>query len=320
MTIAVYTQDLTKIYSTGFWKTKKFCALDHLNLTVHENEVFGYLGPNGAGKSTTLKLLMSLTFPTSGKAEILGRPPQASATRKQIGFLPEHPYFYEYLTADEFLRYYAGLFDMPDALIQQRIGYYLHLAGVYEYRKMQLRKYSKGMIQRIGIVQALINDPKVIFLDEPMSGLDPVGRREVRDLILKLKEEGKTVFFSTHILNDVEQLCDRVAILNRGKLIGSGLLKDLISKEIHHVEIVLDGIEEEMLRQVTGSMATPHMTGTTFRLDLDASTPLAPIITKIEEAGGRIISINPIRQTMEDYFFSLLSDSQNSRGISISPA
>jgi ABC-2 type transport system ATP-binding protein len=320
MTIAVSTHDLTKIYRTGFWKTKIFCALDHLNLTVQENEVFGYLGPNGAGKSTTLKLLMFLIFPTSGKAEILGQSPQFRATRKQIGFLPEHPYFYEYLTADEFLRYYAGLFDIPDSLIQQRVGYYLHLAGVYEYRKMQLRKYSKGMIQRIGIVQALINDPKVIFLDEPMSGLDPVGRREVRDLILKLKEEGKTVFFSTHILNDVEQLCDRVAILNRGKLIGSGLLKDLISKEVQHVEIVLDGIAESTLRQLTSPIASLHITGTTFRLDLDSSTPLAPIIAKLEGAGGHIISINPIRQTMEDYFFSLLADSQNSHGISLSPA
>ncbi len=312
MLTAISTQDLTKIYRTGFWKTRSFCALDHLTLQVNENEVFGYLGPNGAGKSTTLKLLMGLIFPTAGSARILGDPPQAHLMRKKIGYLPEHPYFYEYLTAEEFLNYYASFFEMPAGQARQKVGYYLHWAGVYEQRHTQLRKYSKGMIQRIGIVQALLNDPQVVFLDEPMSGLDPIGRREVRDLILKLKADGKTVFFSTHILNDVEQICDRVAILNRGKLAGMGMLKELISKEVRYVEIVLDGIEEARLRTVISPDMQLHASGSTFRLETEAAAPLSPLLHAIEEQGGHIVSVNPVRQSMEEYFFALIKNGENS--------
>ncbi len=306
MSVAIATHNLTKIFRTGFWKTHSLCALDHLNLNVQENEVFGCLGPNGAGKSTTLKLLMGLVYPTSGTLEILGRSPYDPRTRKEIGYLPEHPYFYEYLTAEEFLNYYAGLFELPPTSNNGGIGYFLHLAGIYEYRKLQLRKFSKGMIQRVGIVQALLNDPKVVFLDEPMSGLDPIGRREVRDLILKLKEQGKTVFFSTHILNDVEQLCDRVAVLNRGKLAGTGLLKEIISQEIQHIEIVVEGISEQGLKGLLQNSVSIHFTGTTLRLDLETHASLGPIISQIEQQGGRILSVTPVRQTMEEYFFSVL--------------
>jgi ABC-2 type transport system ATP-binding protein len=315
MAPVIETYHLSKTYRSGFWKNKILCALDDLTLEVQENEILGYLGPNGAGKSTTLKLLMSLIYPTRGHAKILGRPTSEHATRKQIGYLPENPFFYEYLTAEEFLGFYGGLFDLAPEELKQRVGYYLHLAGLYEFRKMQLRKFSKGMVQRMGIVQALINDPKVIFLDEPMSGLDPIGRQEVRDLMLKLKKEGKTIFFSTHILNDVETLCDRVAILNRGKLMGSGLLGELISKEVDHVEILVTGVTAGRLQHAIDPALPLTLAGSTVRLDVAAEMALAPLILQIEQLGGKIVSINPIRQTMEEYFFSLVGKpGRNGRG------
>ncbi len=311
MSVVISAQNLSKTYKAGFWRTRSLCALDNLNLEIEENEVFGYLGPNGAGKSTTLKLFMSLIYPSSGKAEILGKRVTDATARRQIGYLPENPYFYEYLTAQEFLSYYAGLFELSHAEIKSRVEYFLKLTGVHHVRRLQLRKFSKGMLQRIGIAQALINDPKVIFLDEPMSGLDPIGRREVRDLILKLKRRGKTVFFSTHILNDVETVCDRVAILNRGKLIGCGSLSDLISKQVSHLEIVIAGMRLEDLRQVVLSKISITQSGSTLRMELEVDTPLTPVIAKIENAGGRIVSINPIRQTMEEYFFNVVGDNRN---------
>lgn len=302
----IRTQGLSKTYRTGFWKTRSVLALDRLDLEVFENEIFGCLGPNGAGKSTTLKLLMSLIYPTSGQAEILGESVFNLATRRSIGYLPENPYFYEYLTAEEFLTYYGSLFGYSKSELQSRVPHFLKLTDVFHARKLQLRKFSKGMLQRVGIAQAIINDPRVVFLDEPMSGLDPIGRREVRDLILQLKRDGKTVFFSTHILNDVETLCDRVAILNRGKVIGSGRPNGLVDREVTHVEVVVTGIELEHLRQLAGPEARVSHSGTTSRLELPAQAPLAELIAGIERVSGRIVSVNQVRQTMEDYFLKVV--------------
>ena len=306
MQVVISAQGLSKTYKSGFWKDKPVSALNNLNLDVYENEIFGCLGPNGAGKSTTLKLLMSLIFPTSGKAEILGKPVNDISTRHQVGYLPENPYFYEYLTAEEFLSFYAGLFGYSPNEVKSRVDHYLKLVDIFHFRKLQLRKFSKGMLQRVGIAQAILNDPKVVFLDEPMSGLDPIGRREVRDLILKLKQEGKTVFFSTHILNDVETICDRVAVLNRGKVIGSGLLSELISQEITHIEMVVAGMTLESLQQIATQARVITQSGTTLRLELATDPELAPLITRIEQSSGKVISVNPIKQTMEDYFFKLV--------------
>jgi len=307
MSIVVATQNLSKTYKAGFWKTKSLHALDNLNLEVRGNEIFGYLGPNGAGKSTTFKLLMSLIYPSSGRAEILGRSVYDLKARSKIGYLPENPYFYEHLSAEEFLRFYASFFEYSAAEIRSRVDRLLRLTDIFHARKLQLRKFSKGMLQRVGIAQALINDPQIVFLDEPMSGLDPMGRREVRNLILSLKKEGKTVFFSTHILNDVETLCDRVAILNRGKLVGLGCLSELISQEITHTEIVIANMDFAALRQALGSDIKINLGGTTLRLELEASRPLAPLVEHVERASGKILAINPIRQTMEDYFFRLVN-------------
>lgn len=309
MSVVISTRNLSKIYRTGFWKTKTFCGLDRLNLEVRENEIFGYLGPNGAGKSTTLKLLMSLIYPSTGDAEVLGKSVYDISTRSQIGFLPEHPYFYEYLTAEEFLGFMARIFGYSSSIVRDKVEYFLKLVDVFHARKIQLRKFSKGMIQRVGIAQALLNDPKVIFLDEPMSGLDPIGRREVRDLILRLKKEGRTVFFSTHILNDVETLCDRVAILNRGQLVGTGSFSQLVSQEVKHLELVISGIGLTAVRQMAGPQVPVHESGATLRLELDHHAPMAALVERVEKAGGKIISLNPVRQTMEDYFLKLVSES-----------
>src|SRR5215510_9777140 len=224
---ALSTHDLTKDYAVGFWRKRPYRALDRLTIDVEAGEVFGFLGPNGAGKTTTLKLLMQLVYPTSGHAELLGRPVGDLDVKRRIGYLPENPYFYDYLTAEELLVYFAGLFGYHAAERKQRAARLLDEVGIGAERRMPLRKFSKGMLQRVGIAQALLNDPELVVLDEPMSGLDPIGRREVRTLILRLRDRGCTVFFSSHILSDAEALCSQVAIVAKGRLATSGRLTEL---------------------------------------------------------------------------------------------
>lgn len=202
-------------------------ALRDLSLEVREGETFGLLGPNGAGKTTTLKLLLGLCSPTSGRITLFGRSPDRPEVRQAVGFLPENPYFYTYLTGREFLAFCGGMFDLSRNRLKERIEELLDLVGMNHAADLQLRKYSKGMLQRIGIAQALINDPQLVFLDEPMSGLDPVGRRQFREIILRLKSQGKTLFFNSHILSDVEDICDRFGILYEGRLIASRAMDEL---------------------------------------------------------------------------------------------
>ena len=226
---AIETEGLTKDFLVGFWRPRPYRALDALTLSVESGEVFGFLGPNGAGKSTTLKLLMQLIFPTKGSARILGSPAGDVSVRRRIGFLAENPYYYDYLTAEELLTYFARLFGYSTTDAKTRVQRVLDEVGLGAERRMRLRQFSKGMVQRVGLAQALLNDPEVVFLDEPMSGLDPLGRRHVRDLILALRARGATVFFSSHILSDAEALCDRVAIVAQGKLAASGRLDELLA-------------------------------------------------------------------------------------------
>src|SRR4030095_7721478 len=256
---AIRIEELTKDYAVGFWRKRPYRALDRLSLTIESGEVFGFLGPNGAGKTTTLKLLMQLIFPTSGRAEILGKPVGAVAMRQRIGYLPENPSFYDHLTAEELLDYFAQLFGYAAAERKKRVAGLLDRVGLGAERRLQMRKFSKGMIQRVGIAQALINDPDVIFLDEPMSGLDPLGRREVRELILGLRGRGCTVFFSSHVLADAEALCSRVAILAKGRLAATGSLSDMLAFQARGWELVVSNLRPEVLERIRPQImrATP---------------------------------------------------------------
>jgi len=261
MTPAIRIEELTKDYAIGFWRRRPYRALDRLTLDINPGEVFGFLGPNGAGKTTTLKLLMQLIYPTSGRAEILGRPVGDVAVRQRIGYLPENPSFYDYLTAEELLNYFGELFGLDAVARRKRVTTLLDRVGIGAERKLQLRKFSKGMIQRIGIAQALLNDPEVIFLDEPMSGLDPLGRRDVRTLILELRDQGRTIFFSSHILADAEALCRRVAVVAGGRLAAAGRLVDILAFEIHGWELVMSHVNPEMFAR-GGAPGDGNLAGT----------------------------------------------------------
>src|SRR5438034_1001578 len=241
---ALATFELTKDFASGFWRKKLYRAVDRLTLEVRPGEVFGFLGPNGAGKTTTLKLLMQLVFPTSGRAEMLGYPAGDLRLKQRIGYLPENPYFYDHLTAEELLTYFAALFGCRAAEARARASRLLDEVGIAAERRLQLRKFSQGMLQRVGIAQALVNDPELVIFDEPMSGLDPLGRREVRTLILKLRDRGCTVFFSSHVLSDAEALCSRVAILAKGRLVAGGRLDEMLAFKARGWELVVSGLAD----------------------------------------------------------------------------
>lgn len=302
---AIQTFALEKTYAVGFWRKRPKCALRPLTISVEEGEVFGYLGPNGAGKTTTLKLLMGLMFPTAGSAKILGFDVGDPRAKAQIGFQPEQPYFYDYLSAHELLSYYAQLSGIPAGDRQRRVVAVLERVGLGDISpKLHLRKFSKGMLQRVGIAQAILHDPKIVFLDEPMSGLDPIGRREVRDLMLSLKEEGKTIFLSTHILSDAEALCDRVAVLNKGELRGVGVVADLTSKVRGKFEVVWQGGASHRALRDLGCEC--HETSEVGRAIVPEHV-LNGAIDELRRTGGEIISINPARSTLEDYFVERLA-------------
>jgi ABC-2 type transport system ATP-binding protein len=303
----VEIENLTKDYEIGFWRKRKVRALDGLSLSVEAGEIFGFLGANGAGKTTTLKLLMRLTFPTAGKARILGSDIDNVAMHQRIGYLPENPYFYDYLTAREFLEYCAELFGQPRILRKQQAEDLLSRVHLDEKRwNTQLRKFSKGMLQRVGLAQALINDPEIVFLDEPMSGLDPIGRREVRDLIASLRQTGKTVFMCSHILSDIEVLCDRVAILKKGKLAHLGLLNDLRQQrgDTNLVEIVVTGTNVQSLLAQLPDSEKFAVTETAGGLNVQVSEErdVDAVIAALRKVDGKLVSVQPVRQSLEELF------------------
>jgi ABC-2 type transport system ATP-binding protein len=304
MSAAISIENLTKDYQVGFWRKRPYRALDRLSLDVQPGEIFGFLGPNGAGKTTTLKLLMQLIFPTSGRAEILGRPVGDVAARQRIGYLPENPYFYDYLTAEELLHYFGHLFGYSSPDARARAARLLDRVGIgAERRRQQLRKYSKGMIQRVGIAQALLNDPEVIFLDEPMSGLDPLGRREVRSLILELRDQGRTVFFSSHILADAEALCSRVAVVAGGRLAATGRLSDMLAFEIRGWELVMADLRPEVLASLAGQLQKSiEISPQRYALELPLEVPPERILADLTATGAKLVSLNPLRDTLEDFF------------------
>ncbi len=306
---AIRIEDLTKDYAIGFWRRRPYRALDRLTLDIAEGEVFGFLGPNGAGKTTTLKLLMQLIYPTSGRAEILGRPVGDMASRQRIGYLPENPSFYDYLTAEELLGYFGQLFGYGAAERRKRVSTLLDQVGIGAERRLQLRKFSKGMIQRVGIAQALLNDPEVIFLDEPMSGLDPLGRRDVRSLILELRDQGRTVFFSSHILADAEALCRRVAVVAGGRLAASGTLTDILAFQIRGWELVVSNVSPDVLVRVTPAVrrATEISPGR-YALELSLDQGPERVLGDLIAAGAALVSLNPLRDTLEDFFMQRVAE------------
>jgi len=300
---AIEILGLEKTYLTGFWRKRPKCALRPLHLAVQEGEIFGFLGPNGAGKTTTLKMLMGLVFPTGGSARILGMELDDPRVKAQIGFLPEQPYFYDYLTARELLHYYARLSGVPTKEIAAQVGRVLDRVGLPDSGETQLRKFSKGMLQRVGIAQAIIHNPRIIFFDEPMSGLYPMGRREVRDLMDQLRQEGKTVFFSTHILSDAEALCDRVAIINKGELRGIGAVAELTSRVHGKVEFIWRGNSVSAALRALGDES--RTTSDTVRMVVSEEKQEA-VLDQLRREHLHLISVNPVRASLEDYFMEKL--------------
>ena len=308
MSVVVEIENLTKDYEVGFWRKRKVRALDGLSLSVEGGEIFGFLGANGAGKTTTLKLLMRLIYPTAGRARIMGRDINDVSMHARIGYVPENPYFYDYLTARELLDYCAELFGYGKRERARRTEALLARVQLDESAwDKQLRKFSKGMLQRVGLAQALVNDPEIVFLDEPMSGLDPVGRRQVRDLIASLRTQGTTVFLCSHILSDIEVLCDRAAIMRRGRLAHIGRLEELRERatgDDHRIEVTVAGVDaatiSRSLSALEGSDVTPTAGGARIELadEKDVDTALACV----RRAGGRLISVQPVRQSLEELF------------------
>jgi ABC-2 type transport system ATP-binding protein len=302
-TAVIEIENLTKDYPFGFLHLKKKTSLEGLTMTVEDGEVFGFLGPNGAGKSTTIKLLVGLIFPTAGSARILGKPSSDIEMHRDIGYLPEQPYFYDYLTAAELLDYFARFHDLTAAERRERVARLLQKVGLETAGKIQLRKYSKGMLQRVGLAQAILHDPKVVILDEPMSGLDPVGRREVRDIILELKRMGKTILFSTHILPDAEMLCDRVGVIVGGKLRGIGAPDEIVGIKTHAMEILFEYSGSNASLAALLGKAT--QTGKRYRMQVDEGA-LYATLEQLRAAGARILSVAQVKASLEEYFMHLV--------------
>lgn len=293
---------LTKEFRLGLRRTRSL-AVNGLDLEVEQGEIFGFLGPNGAGKTTTIKILLGLIYPTSGTAWILDREIGDVAVKNEVGFLPEAPYFYEYLTGEEFLKFYGQIFGLGGAGLAKKIDQMLELVKLTEARRLPLRKFSKGMLQRIGLAQALINDPKVVILDEPMSGLDPIGRRDVRDVILHLRDRGKTVFFSTHILPDVEMICDRVGILVKGHLRAVGAVHEMVGAgAVTSVEIVVEGLAEAGVQEAERLGGTVVKRGTQVLIKLDDEANVSVLLDVIRRHAGRLVSLVPHKRSLEDLF------------------
>jgi len=302
--LAIKTEGLCKDYRLGFLR-RRSRVLHALDLTVEMGETFGYLGPNGAGKTTTLKLLMGLVHPSAGRAWLLGREIGDPDVRAAVGFLPENPSFYDYLTGEEFLAYGARLAGIPRRRAREQIAALLDQVGLTGAGRLQLRKYSKGMLQRIGLAQALLGDPRLVILDEPMSGLDPIGRKEVRDIILRLRAEGCTVFFSSHIIPDVEMISDRVGILLGGRLARVGRLDELLGAEVESVEVIAVGLPAPTVEELGAfALVPPLVQGGRVLFRLGGDADVDKLLRRALEAGGQIASVTPQKRGLEELFLA----------------
>lgn len=301
------TQGLAKSYRVGHIRQSLRPALVDLDLEVRSGEVLGYVGPNGSGKTTTLKLLIGLLKPDAGEIRVFGLPHRDRAWRHRVGYLPEQPYFYDYLTPAEYLDYVGRLFGLATERRRSRAGELLSRVGLEASADVPMRRFSKGMLQRVGIAQALVNDPDLLFLDEPMSGLDPLGRRLVRNLILELRQAGKTVLFSTHILSDAEALCDRVALLRQGQLVRVGPLGEMLGGDVEQMEVLV--AEPQAGLPVIDGASRRETLGDRVRLETSQET-LAAVVGAVADAGGRVLSVQPVRQSLEEYFFEEMGGEQ----------
>jgi ABC-2 type transport system ATP-binding protein len=298
--------DLKKSFHSNFY-FKKFRILKGINLSVEKGEIYGFLGPNGAGKTTTIKCILGLIFPDQGEILINDQPANSMAVHRQIGFLPENPYFYDYLSARELLNFSASLFALPAAEIKERVNSLIQKVGLSGHEDLKLRKFSKGMIQRLGMAQALIQDPDILILDEPFSGLDPIGRKELRNLILSLKEQGKTIFFSSHILQDMEMMVDRVGIIINGLISREGKLSELISRSTQYHEIICTAIDEKIISQIYPSFSIKD---NHFIISLDNEAEINLVVESIIHNNGKIIAVNPVKMTLEDIFLNEMRESK----------
>ncbi len=300
---AIVVHNLTKTYRpTWPWQSSSTVLFD-VSFSVGYGEIFGFLGPNGAGKTTTMKILLGLMGASSGSVELLGMPSTDVQVHKRIGYLPESPYFYDYLTAEEFLTFYGGLAGLNKTELPRRITELLDKVGLSEARTRPLRKFSKGMLQRIGLAQALIHDPELVILDEPMSGLDPVGRKEVRDIILSLRDQGKTVFFSTHIISDVELICDRVGIIAKGKMLALGRIEEMVGRQCaDSVEVVCEGFAGESHPVIKASAQRLLQRGSRCWMVIPGHAQLEPVLDAIRQSNGKLISVVPHKGSLEDIF------------------
>jgi len=305
MTTALQISNLTKDYKTGFFKQRSVRALDGLTLEVRSGQIFGFLGGNGAGKTTTIKILMGLLHPTTGEAKILGQDISEIDVHRRLGYCPENPYFYDYLTPLELLNYFGEIFGLNSQKRKERSTDLLNAVGLQESDwNKHLRKFSKGMLQRVGLAQSLLNDPEIIFLDEPMSGLDPIGRREIRELIARLRTHGKTVFMSTHILSDIESLCDEVAILSRGKLTATGNLQDLLTNNSDRqgFEVTIANIGDSALRSIVSGSFNVNEQASGAIVTCADEVEVEAVISAARSAGGKLISVQQVKQSLEDLF------------------
>jgi ABC-2 type transport system ATP-binding protein len=301
MTAVIQIKGLYKTYQKHFWMPRQ-TVLKGLNLEVEAGQIFGFLGPNGAGKTTTIKTLMGIIRPSAGRALLFGKDPWDIEPKQRIGFLPESPYFYDYLTGLEFLVFCGRLFNISSVVLKSRIQELLALVNLSYAADLQMRKYSKGMLQRIGLAQALINDPQLVVLDEPLTGLDPLGRKEFKDIILNLKARGKTVFFSSHILPDAEMVCDAVAIINKGKLLQVGNLADLLNARIKAIELNCRNIPEETAGKMKSRSLSSNTINGQWQFNLKAEADISGAIDLVKAAGGDIISVIPQKESLEEYF------------------
>ncbi|MFQ5543940.1 MAG: ATP-binding cassette domain-containing protein [Nitrospiria bacterium] len=310
MTPAIQTKDLTKVYRSGFLQ-RKTPALTDLNLEVGAGSIFGFLGPNGAGKTTTIKLLIGIIHPTSGQGFIFGKPLQSISVKKEIGFLPERPYFYDYLTGYEFLHFCGALFGFTKKERDMKIVSLLELVSLRGAEQTPLRKYSKGMLQRIGIAQALINNPKLVIFDEPMSGLDPVGRKEVRDIMLRLKAQGKTVFFSTHVLADAEMICDQVGMIVNGRLRNVGNLEEILNPKIESIELTIRGLSPDKMDALKSKVTTMTKRGDIVLITVADEAQLSEVISWTLQQKGMVVSVVPGKESLEDIFMQEIQSKQS---------